>query len=307
MATDAAAPPRTALPGAVSRAPAPASRRARGRPGRGLHARAPGAAHARALRRARLPLLLPRDLTRAARGRGGRAGRLPPRKLVRGRPRGPARALGRGARGAARADAARARPARLLERHRRRRSAPTSCSRSRCVCVLAAVPFVAAGRHDRPRGPGLRELDRPRVRLRPRRRRARRDRRRAAAVGGLRHTLLVGLSRSSPRSPPSCSRSGPRERRWPPERRRSPRWRPCSPPPPTSTSCRRTPPRRRASPIAVHWTPLTRVLAYPPPGDAKIAPLFYDRIYAPVPVRRPGDPIPTGGSSRSARRRSATS
>jgi hypothetical protein len=45
-------------------------------------------------------------------------------------------------------------------------------------------------------------------------------------------------------------------------------------------------------PIAVHWTPLTRVLAYPPPGDAKIAPLFYDRIYAPVPVRRPGDPIP---------------
>ena len=45
-------------------------------------------------------------------------------------------------------------------------------------------------------------------------------------------------------------------------------------------------------PISVRWTPLTRVLAYPPPGDAKIAPLFYDRIYAPVPVRRQGDPIP---------------
>ena len=45
-------------------------------------------------------------------------------------------------------------------------------------------------------------------------------------------------------------------------------------------------------PVSVHWTPLTRVLAYPPPGDAKIAPLFYDRIYAPVAVRRPGDPIP---------------
>jgi hypothetical protein len=45
-------------------------------------------------------------------------------------------------------------------------------------------------------------------------------------------------------------------------------------------------------PVSVRWTPLTRVLAYPPPGQAKIAPLFYDRIYAPVPVRRPGDSIP---------------
>ncbi|HEX6583220.1 MAG TPA: hypothetical protein VF056_06415 [Thermoleophilaceae bacterium] len=45
-------------------------------------------------------------------------------------------------------------------------------------------------------------------------------------------------------------------------------------------------------PLSVRWTPLTRVLAYPPPGDARIAPLFYDRIYAPVAVRRPGDPIP---------------
>jgi len=45
-------------------------------------------------------------------------------------------------------------------------------------------------------------------------------------------------------------------------------------------------------PVSVRWTPLTRVLAYPPPGDAKIAPLFYDRIYAPVAVRRPGKPIP---------------
>ena len=45
-------------------------------------------------------------------------------------------------------------------------------------------------------------------------------------------------------------------------------------------------------PLSVRWTPLTRVLAYPPPGDARIAPLFYDRIYAPVAVRRPGGPIP---------------
>ena len=60
-------------------------------------------------------------------------------------------------------------------------------------------------------------------------------------------------------------------------------------------------------PVSVRWTPLTRVLAYPPPGDAKIAPLFYDRIYAPVPVRRPGAPLPTGAASRSARRAWATS
>jgi len=45
-------------------------------------------------------------------------------------------------------------------------------------------------------------------------------------------------------------------------------------------------------PLSVRWTPLTRVLAYPPPGDARIAPLFYDRIYAPVAVRRSGGPIP---------------
>jgi hypothetical protein len=45
-------------------------------------------------------------------------------------------------------------------------------------------------------------------------------------------------------------------------------------------------------PVSVRWTPLTRVLAYPPPRNARIAPLFYDRIYAPVPVRSPGDPIP---------------
>jgi hypothetical protein len=45
-------------------------------------------------------------------------------------------------------------------------------------------------------------------------------------------------------------------------------------------------------PISVKWTPLSRVLGYAPPGDAGIAPVFYDRIYAPVPVRRPGEPLP---------------
>jgi hypothetical protein len=45
-------------------------------------------------------------------------------------------------------------------------------------------------------------------------------------------------------------------------------------------------------PVAVQWTPLSRVIGYAPHADAKIAPVFYDRIYAPVPVRRPGAPLP---------------
>jgi hypothetical protein len=45
-------------------------------------------------------------------------------------------------------------------------------------------------------------------------------------------------------------------------------------------------------PVAEKWTPLSRVLGYAPPGDAPIAPVFYDRIYAPVPVRSPGEPLP---------------
>ncbi len=63
-----------------------------------------------------------------------------------------------------------------------------------------------------------------------------------------------------------------------------------------STALYELPPHTTAQgddPISVRWTPLSRVLAYAPPGDAKIAPVFYDRIYAPVPVRRPGEPIPS--------------
>ena len=45
-------------------------------------------------------------------------------------------------------------------------------------------------------------------------------------------------------------------------------------------------------PISDRWTPLSRVLGYPPPPGSGFALLFYDRVYAPVPVRGPGDPIP---------------
>ena len=43
-----------------------------------------------------------------------------------------------------------------------------------------------------------------------------------------------------------------------------------------------------AEPLVTRWTPLSRVLGYPPPAGTKFAPLFYDRVYAPVPVRAPG-------------------
>ena len=47
-----------------------------------------------------------------------------------------------------------------------------------------------------------------------------------------------------------------------------------------------------AAPLVTRWTPLSRVLGYPPPAGTKFAPLFYDRVYAPVPVRNPGEPLP---------------
>ena len=61
-------------------------------------------------------------------------------------------------------------------------------------------------------------------------------------------------------------------------------------------------------PIAVHWTPLTRVLAYPPPGDAQDrAALLRPHLRAGAGAP-PGRPDPrTGASSRSGRRASATS
>jgi hypothetical protein len=47
-----------------------------------------------------------------------------------------------------------------------------------------------------------------------------------------------------------------------------------------------------AEPVSDRWTPLSRVLGYAPAEGSEFALLFYDRIYAPVPVRAPGDPLP---------------
>jgi hypothetical protein len=43
-------------------------------------------------------------------------------------------------------------------------------------------------------------------------------------------------------------------------------------------------------PVADVWTPLSRVVGYPPQGDSRFATVFYDQIYAPVPVYQRGDP-----------------
>jgi SAM-dependent methyltransferase len=45
--------------------------------------------------------------------------------------------------------------------------------------------------------------------------------------------------------------------------------------------------------VADRWTPLSRVVGYPPQPGSRYAILFYDRVYAPVPVHRPGTPYPT--------------
>jgi hypothetical protein len=44
-------------------------------------------------------------------------------------------------------------------------------------------------------------------------------------------------------------------------------------------------------PVSDRWTPLSRVLGYAPQEGSDFALIFYDRIYAPVPVRR-GDDLP---------------
>jgi hypothetical protein len=48
------------------------------------------------------------------------------------------------------------------------------------------------------------------------------------------------------------------------------------------------------TPDAERWTPLSRVIGYGPKGDSPYALLFYDRVYAPVPVHRRGTPYPKG-------------
>ena len=48
-----------------------------------------------------------------------------------------------------------------------------------------------------------------------------------------------------------------------------------------------------AAPVSDRWTPLNRVVGYPPAGGrGPLAYVFYDSIYAPAIVRRPGEPVP---------------
>ncbi|MGH2780982.1 MAG: hypothetical protein ACRDLA_06145, partial [Thermoleophilaceae bacterium] len=49
----------------------------------------------------------------------------------------------------------------------------------------------------------------------------------------------------------------------------------------------------QVDPVADRWTPLSRVLGFPPAGeDARFAAVNYDRVYAPVPLVRAGEPPP---------------
>lgn len=44
--------------------------------------------------------------------------------------------------------------------------------------------------------------------------------------------------------------------------------------------------------VADKWDPLNRVVGYGPPKGSRFALVFYDRVYAPVPIHRPGTPLP---------------
>jgi len=46
-------------------------------------------------------------------------------------------------------------------------------------------------------------------------------------------------------------------------------------------------------PVADVWTPLDRILGYKPVKGSNFGYIFYDRVYAPVAVRLPGQPIPS--------------
>jgi len=52
-------------------------------------------------------------------------------------------------------------------------------------------------------------------------------------------------------------------------------------------------PWTQVKPYAERWTPLARVIGYPPKPGGRFALLFYDRVYAPVPVYHAGQPYPT--------------
>jgi hypothetical protein len=50
------------------------------------------------------------------------------------------------------------------------------------------------------------------------------------------------------------------------------------------------PGRQGAEPVSDTWTPLSRVVGYAPAPRSRFGLVFYDRVYAPVPVRRGTDP-----------------
>jgi hypothetical protein len=60
-----------------------------------------------------------------------------------------------------------------------------------------------------------------------------------------------------------------------------------------ATSLYHLDPVTKGKTVADRWTPLSRVIGYPPQTGSRYAILFYDRVYAPVPVHAPGTPYPT--------------
>ena len=89
-----------------------------------------------------------------------------------------------------------------------------------------------------------------------------------AVVAAIAALLFGGAPRARGRGPGGVP---PRRWRWPAGRR--------------STTLPPTVGPQGVEPVSDRWTPLSRVLGYAPPEGSRFALLFYDRIYAPVPVR----------------------
>ena len=148
-----------------------------------------------------------------------------------------------------------------------RRHRATSSLTLALVCVLAALPFLRGGHRDRPRRARLRPLDRPRLRVRPGGRRHRRARASCRCCGSSPAHAAGGACRGRGRARGAAVRRRARKRDR--RRRRSPSSPPCSPPP---RSLYALPPHTTAADGRAagdeRWTPLSRVLGYPPPGGA---------------------------------------
>ena len=280
----------------------PPARRPCGRPGRWLHTRAPGAAHALlvAVLFYHFGFLAISLALLGSRSAGALALYVRPQLVRR-------------AAAAQRCSPAGARCLAVLLARRRRScscgsttpstatSPPTSRSTLALACVLAALPFTGRRDRDSAGDPGLRALRRARVRVDLVGAGVGARGRGAADVDhrpGHAHWSRLGALAAAGRAPVRrrAARCSPAAARRPRHSRR------CSSA--TTDLYHLDHGHRRARPSRDRWTPLTRVLGYPPPQGSRSRSSSTTASTRRWPVHRPGTPDPrrasTSAWSRSA-------